>query len=105
MPLDEHNCLYMSVLKTTKLQSPKEKFHYTTNRSWMMKTIDKISKNSKPIENMHTYNDLQNGLLIYVILSWRHWIWCPKTNSNPYAIARKMSLDEKGVVLSLKFFL
>ena len=45
MPLDKHNCLYMSVLKTTKLQSFQRKISLYNKWDLNDKNIETVSEN------------------------------------------------------------
>ena len=60
MPLDKHNCLYMSVLKTTKLQSFQRKI--SLYNKWDLND-EKYRKTFRELM-LYSKNDLQNGFLI-----------------------------------------
>ena len=79
MPLDEHNCLYMSVLKTNKLQS------FQRNIS----LYNKVILNDKHVKRFTKWS----FDICYITMKTLDMM--PESNSKPYSIVRKMVLDEK----------
>lgn len=84
MPLDEHNCLYMSMLKTTKLQS------FQRNISLYGKQVRNDKRYRHNFEERFTKCSFD---ICYVTM--KTLAMMSESNFKPYSIARKMVLDEK----------